>query len=58
MRGFVSINRGRKDYGVFILRGRNLNNWLSDAENAALLPELLQKQLLLGGPSLDTDAAE
>lgn len=45
---FGRINRGRKDYGVFVLRGRNLNNWLSDAENAALLPELLQKQLLLG----------
>jgi hypothetical protein len=45
---FGRINRGRKDYGVFILRGRTLNNWLSDAENAALLPELLQKQLLLG----------
>ena len=45
---FGRINRGRKDYGVFILRGRNLNNWLSDPENAALLPELLQKQLLLG----------
>jgi hypothetical protein len=42
------INRGRKDYGVFILRGRPLNNWLSDQENTALLPELLQKQLLLG----------
>jgi hypothetical protein len=45
---FGRINRGRKDYGVFILRGRNLNNWLSDTENTALLPELLQKQLLLG----------
>jgi hypothetical protein len=45
---FGRINRGRKDYGVFILRGRALNNWLSDAQNAALLPELLQKQLLLG----------
>lgn len=45
---FGRINRGRKDYGVFILRGRALNNWLGDAENTALLPELLQKQLLLG----------
>ena len=45
---FGRINRGRKDYGLFILRGRSLNNWLSDAENCALLPELLQKQLLLG----------
>ena len=45
---FGRINRGRKDYGVFILRGRSLNNWLSDAQNSALLPELLQKQLLLG----------
>jgi len=45
---FGRINRGRKDYGVFVLRGRALNNWLSDAQNSALLPELLQKQLLLG----------
>ena len=45
---FGRINRGRKDYGLFILRGRALNNWLRDAENSALLPELLQKQLLLG----------
>ena len=45
---FGRINRGRKDYGVFVLRGRNLNNWLSDTENTALLPELVQKQLLLG----------
>lgn len=45
---FGRINRGRKDYGVFILRGRTLNNWLSDVQNAALLPDLLQKQLLLG----------
>ena len=45
---FGRINRGRKDYSVFILRGRQLNNWLNDSENTALLPELLQKQLLLG----------
>ena len=45
---FGRINRGRQDYGVFILRGRTLNNWLSDAQNCALLPELLQKQLLFG----------
>jgi hypothetical protein len=45
---FGRINRGRTDYGVFILRGRTLNNWLSDAQNCALLPDLLQKQLLLG----------
>ena len=45
---FGRINRGRKDFGVFILRGRSLNNWLNDAQNVALLPELLQKQLLLG----------
>jgi hypothetical protein len=45
---FGRINRGRKDFGVFVLRGKQLNNWLLDAENTALLPELLQKQLLLG----------
>jgi hypothetical protein len=45
---FGRINRGRTDYGVFVLRGRKLNNWLRDAQNSALLPELLQKQLLFG----------
>ena len=35
---FGRINRGRKDYGVFILRGRGLNNWLNDAEKHRVAP--------------------
>ena len=45
---FGRINRGRNDYGVFILNGRDLNNWLLHRRHLALLPDLLRKQLLLG----------
>ncbi len=45
---FGRINRGRNDYGVFLLEGRELNNWLAKDRNVSLLPPLLQKQVLLG----------
>lgn len=45
---FGRINRGRNDYGVFILNGKELNSWLSNDRNLALLPELLQRQVILG----------
>lgn len=45
---FGRINRGRKDYGAFILNGRDLNSWLQNDRNIALLPELLRKQVILG----------
>ena len=45
---FGRINRGRNDYGVFLLEGRELNIWLTKDRNISLLPPLLQKQVLLG----------
>lgn len=45
---FGRINRGRNDYGVFLINDRHLNAWLANHRNVALLPSLLQKQILLG----------
>lgn len=45
---FGRINRGRNDYGAFIINGRNLNNWLMNDRYLSLLPELLRKQIRLG----------
>ena len=45
---FGRINRGRNDYGVFIVRGNALNNWLSNDRNLTLLPQLLEQQVHLG----------
>lgn len=45
---FGRINRGRNDYGVFIVNGRDAANWLRNERNLALLPELLQQQVKIG----------
>lgn len=45
---FGRINRGRKDYGAFLTEGRDLNIWLAKDRNVALLPPLLQQQILVG----------
>lgn len=45
---FGRINRGRNDYGVFLVSGNELNAWLNKDRNVALLPPLLQRQVLLG----------
>ena len=45
---FGRINRGRNDYGAFLTEGSELNKWLSNDRNLALLPPLLQQQLLIG----------
>lgn len=55
---FGRINRGRNDYGVFLMEGKDLNIWLARDRNVSLLPPLLQKQVMLGrsvqeGMSLD-----
>jgi hypothetical protein len=42
------INRGRNDYGVFLMVGNDLNTWLSNDRNVALLPDLIQQQVVLG----------
>lgn len=45
---FGRINRGRADFGAFLIVGRDLNSWLQNDRNVALLPELLRKQIVLG----------
>ena len=45
---FGRTNRGRNDYSVIFVTERRFVNWLSAPRNAALLPQLLRKQLLLG----------
>lgn len=45
---FGRINRGRNDYGVFLIESKDLNIWLAKDRNVSLLPPLLQKQVMLG----------
>jgi hypothetical protein len=45
---FGRINRGRNDYGAFLIEGTDLDKWLANDRNLALLPPLLQKQVLIG----------
>jgi hypothetical protein len=45
---FGRINRGRSDYGAYIITGLDLSNWIGKQKNLARLPELLQKQIMLG----------
>ncbi|WP_102325741.1 DEAD/DEAH box helicase family protein [Komagataeibacter saccharivorans] len=45
---FGRINRGRNDYGAFLIQGDDLDKWLGNDRNLALLPPLLQKQVLIG----------
>ena len=45
---FGRINRGRNDYGAFLMQGNEINKWLSHDRNLALLPHLLQQQILIG----------
>ncbi|NML77004.1 DEAD/DEAH box helicase family protein [Rhizobium sp. S-51] len=42
------INRGRSDYGAFLIQGGDLNVWLKTERNVALLPPLIRKQVILG----------
>ncbi len=45
---FGRINRGRNDYGAFLVKGHELNVWLSRDRNLSILPPLLQRQIILG----------
>jgi len=45
---FGRINRGRNDYGAFLLEGDELSSWLGRDRHVSLLPPLLQKQILIG----------
>ena len=45
---FGRINRGRNDYGAFLMQGNEINKWISHDRNLILLPKLLQQQILIG----------
>jgi hypothetical protein len=45
---FGRINRGRSDYGAFLIYGADISGWLRNERNIALLPTLLRKQVILG----------
>lgn len=45
---FGRIIRGRVDHGCFYILSRDLNIWLRDSRNLALLPDLLAGQVQLG----------
>ena len=45
---FGRINRGRNDYGAFLIEGDELFKWLSNDRNLALFPPLLRQQILVG----------
>lgn len=45
---FGRINRGRNDYGIFIVSDRELATWLNNDRNLALLPDLIQRQVIFG----------
>lgn len=45
---FGRINRGRTDYGVFLVEGNDLNIWLQNERNLARLPPLLRLQIKFG----------
>ena len=45
---FGRINRGRSDYGVFLIVGRDINTWLDTDRFMSLLPDLVHRQILLG----------
>jgi hypothetical protein len=42
------INRGRADFGAFVVFGRDITNWMKTERNTALLPSLIRKQVALG----------
>ena len=48
VQAFGRINRGRNDYGSFLLRGKSLRDWMARSRNRSLLPSLLRKQIEIG----------
>lgn len=45
---FGRINRGRNDFGVFLIADHDLSVWMKKDRNVALLSPLLQRQILVG----------
>ena len=48
VQSFGRISRGMSDYGVVLLTGKGLVEWLLVPRNRALLPRFLQKQMEIG----------
>lgn len=45
---FGRINRGRNDFGAFLIQGRDLAQWVSTERMRSLLPPLLHQQIIAG----------
>jgi hypothetical protein len=45
---FGRISRGRSDYGIFFIYGKDISRWFLREKNVALLPDLIQKQVEIG----------
>lgn len=45
---FGRINRGRNDFGVFLIEGEENRKWFRRKRNLALLPPLLRRQIIIG----------
>lgn len=45
---FGRINRGQKDFGIYVVASEELKDWLGNHRNLALMPDLLRRQILLG----------
>lgn len=48
VQSFGRISRGMSDHGVVVLTGSKLIEWILQPRNLAILPEFLQRQLLIG----------
>ena len=45
---FGRINRGQKDFGIYVVASEELKDWRGYHRNLALMPDLLRRQILLG----------
>lgn len=44
---FGRINRGKNDYGVYIIASKDFENWIRNVSNQAFFPKILQEQIRL-----------
>ncbi|MCK7615226.1 helicase C-terminal domain-containing protein [Roseibium sediminicola] len=42
---FGRINRGKNDYGIYIIHSKDVENWLRNVANQAYFPKVLQEQI-------------
>lgn len=53
---FGRINRGRADYGVYIISGEALRQWLMRPSRMAYLPSLIRRQIFMGHKLLENQS--